>query len=234
MNNHNQQEIEATVLGCLLAGGDFFQIQSLIGVNDFIDTKHQHVYAAIETAAMNDEPYDAVSLLDKNIDISATQKLFEYGAATANLPHYAKRLAQVSMCNQIKRLLLTTQHNLNEGNTMPEVNKLQIDLEKITHAQLQDAKPWPAVIRDGLVTLEQRSQTQDSVIITGLPDADDKFMAIHGARLVILAARPSVGKTALVQQMALRSAQAGKSVGIISLEMNYDELAIRAIANRLN
>jgi replicative DNA helicase len=67
---------------------------------------------------------------------------------------------------------------------------------------------------------------------TGLPEIDARTGGLQQRRLIILAARPSIGKTMLANQIALMAASKGFPVGICSLEMGAEELTIRAMANR--
>ena len=225
-------EVEASVLGCLICGGDYYEIGGVISANDFHNPDHAKVYQAIEKAAINGEPYDAITLLDKGIDISAVNKVKEYHATPQNISHYAKLLASYSAKRKTAKILQAALGNLDHSQIMEQISGIQLKLDNIVHTQIQESKNWTETIKEGISALDDRSINDENLIFTGLSDLDSKLRAIHGSRLLIFAARPSVGKTALAQQIALRSAENGKCVGIISLEMNCDELAIRSIANQ--
>ncbi|PWE48465.1 replicative DNA helicase [Thioclava sp. NG1] len=71
---------------------------------------------------------------------------------------------------------------------------------------------------------------ETGAIFTGIPELDDLIPGFYPGELIILGGRPSMGKTAVALSMALNIARAGHGVGIVSLEMNPEQMALRALS----
>jgi replicative DNA helicase len=74
---------------------------------------------------------------------------------------------------------------------------------------------------------DEMQRTQGNGILTGFHGIDSRTGGFFGGNFVIIGARPSVGKSAFMGQMALHQAKQGRRVGIVSLEMNNNEVAAR-------
>lgn len=88
------------------------------------------------------------------------------------------------------------------------------------------------VLADAISSLDSRKAGESSGVPTGYPDADKALSGLCKSHLIILAARPSMGKSALAMNLAENIADAGKSVLFVSLEMNREELGNRLLSSR--
>lgn len=224
-------ELEEAVLGCLLLGAPMEEISEHVCANDFQSDEHQKIFNAINRQAQAGNPIDPVALLDQGLDISAINKIYEHHASPVNASHYAKQLAGYSITRQVRTELAQANSELTPQNHLEVISNITRKLDTLTSKEIKESYDWQQVIATGIAEIDNLNQRQEQTILSGLPSFDSKLAAIHGARLIILAARPGVGKTALAQQIALTSAKQGKAVGIISLEMSVAELAIRSFAN---
>ena len=77
-------------------------------------------------------------------------------------------------------------------------------------------------------------QTNGLPIMTGFPDLDEYLGGLQRADLVILGARPSMGKSSLAVNMAINAAKTGQVCGVFSLEMTREQLAMRILASVMN
>src|SRR6202040_4082463 len=100
---------------------------------------------------------------------------------------------------------------------------------------LGDLKPVSELMEPTLVLLDsmQRSQSGITGLSTGFVDLDLLLTGLHPGELIILAARPGVGKTSLAMNMALHAAlkEQNAAVGVFSLEMPADQLLMRLLAS---
>lgn len=224
-------ELEKTVLGCLMLEAPFESVSQYISANDFLGAENQRIFNAIKDRVMAGKPVDCISLLDAGINIEASMSLSEYMASPANASHYAKQLADYSVVRQIRALLADCTANISVQTYLEIISALMTKLDNLIQRDIKATNDWEDVIGNGIAEIENLTKPNSQVLYSGLKSLDEKFEPIHGSRLIILAARPSDGKTALSQQIALESAKRGKSIGIISLEMSSAELAIRSIAN---
>lgn len=88
------------------------------------------------------------------------------------------------------------------------------------------------VLSEAITALDNRKAGGSSGVPTGYPDADKALSGLCKSHLIILAARPSMGKSALAMNLAENIADAGKSVLFVSLEMNREELGNRLLSSR--
>lgn len=234
MENLNTYELEMTVLGCLLLGAPIEDIKEHVTANDFQSAEHRKLFNAIEKQIASERPVDAVTLMEQGLDISSVSKVHEHCASAANATHYAKQLADYSVTRQIREELAAANSELTPQNHLEVISKVRHTFDLLTDREIKLSTDWQHVIAAGVAAIDNCTTRKSQVFYSSLPCLDTKFASIDGARLIILAARPGTGKTALAQQIALSSAKQGKSIGIISLEMSVAELAIRAFANCFN
>ena len=224
-------ELEAVVIGCLLLGASLEDINQYVSHDDFQTDEHIKIYTAIKKHIESGKPVDPVALLDQGLDISAISKIHEHHASSANASYYAQQLANLAATKRIREQLALANSNLTPQNHLEIITNLTHKFDALTDKRMEQSDDWQQAISTTIAEIDSLSQRQSATILSGLPSLDSKLAAIHGARLIILAARPGTGKTALAQQIALTSAKQGKSVGIISLEMSITELMLRSMAN---
>ncbi|MED1954633.1 replicative DNA helicase [Brevibacillus centrosporus] len=239
------QQAEQSVLGAV-----FFKrevIQTLIGIltpGDFYLPQHNKIFAAMVDMQEAGEPIDIVTLTETlmNIkqldDIGGAQYLTQLASAVPtaeNAVHYAKIVKE----NALKRKLILLGHKLatQGGNAedpsvlMAEVMQQLIELEtsKADQSGFQSAK---AVLEETYERIEMVTQNKGAVtgVPTGYPDLDKMTAGLQRSDLIIVAARPSVGKTAFAlnvgQNVAIR---ANETVAIFSLEMPAAQLMTRML-----
>lgn len=224
-------EIEAVVIGCLLLGAPLEDINQYVSRSDFQTDEHRKIFTAITKQIEDGKPIDPVALLDQGLDISTISKIHEHRASAANASYYAQQLANLTTTQRIREHLASANSSLTPQNYLEIIADLTRKFNSLTDKQMAESDNWQQAISTTIAEIDCLNQRQSAAILSGLPGFDSKLEAIHGARLLILAARPGTGKTALAQQIALTSAKQGKSVGIISLEMSTTELILRSMAN---
>src|ERR687895_96297 len=245
-------EADTSVLGAILLTEqalDGILIDVRLKPEDFYRERHRLIFRAMirlkEKA--DPEPIDVVTVSE---DLERSGELEEAGGAAyvhslpalvpvaGNARHYAKIVKHEAL---LRRLLDTSRRIQEEVFTHPGtaselVEKAEADLYKVAHEdRTGDLRSIEDVLHDELDKLEKVSR--EGISLTGTPsgfkDLDDLTGGFQPGNLIVLAARPSMGKSALVTNMAENaSVKYGRPVAIFSLEMAETELAQRFIASQ--
>ena len=239
-------EAEEALLGSILL---YPQTQTLVfdealQISDFFDEKHKKIYDAISQLQKQQNPIDAQSVITR---LSDTQKLDKAGGmeyifhltdvaiSSSNSAYYLTLIKEKSLlrkmievCENIREKCYQQQYSpldvLNEAETkITEVSRERKTTEFISSKQ--------AISQ----VIERINELQSSKQITGVPSGfkyiDKVTNGFQNGDLVIVAARPSVGKTAFALNIASKSATIfKKKVAVFSLEMPAIHLAMRMLA----
>ena len=217
----------------LLSGEDFYQQQ--LGV----------VFDAMVELFNEGKPVDLVTLPDRLKEkdvppevysVEFIRDLLDAVPTSANIRYYANIVSEKAMLRKLIKL------NEDIANTCylskERVEDILEDTEKRMFQLLQkrnsgDTVPIRQVVLNALNTIEKASQTKGTVtgIPTGFVDLDYKTSGLQPSDLILVAARPSMGKTAFVLNMAQYMAfRKDRSVAIFSLEMSKEQLVNRLFA----
>lgn len=243
----HSSEAEQCVLGGLLFGGNGWdRVADILLSEHFYHPSNRVLFSAIAKLATTDKPYD---LLSVRIQLEHTNELDEAGGweslvdlskssiGLANIEHYARIIQE----RAVQRKLLSAHQSAYEDLQDPELNAVERAERAINRLQeavagevsggdiplLKDAG------REFIDDLERRfASTSDMVgLPTGFADIDKATLGLCPGDLIILAARPSMGKSTLVQNIATNVACADhQSVYIASLEMPKLQLMSRMAA----
>lgn len=237
---------EQAVLGSLMLRPDgMHEIDDVLTSGDFYAEKHRRIYKAMQTLAEKHEPIDLVSV---TTTLKANQELEQIGGSNylaelassvpsaANIKYYAEIVRKKSAL----RRLINSAENITELG-YSEHEDLDTIFDRAQHAILNIgnfSKKTFVHLKDSLVEAWERfdklhkSDSEMRGVPTGFRDLDNKLSGLQKSDLVILAARPSVGKTSLALDIARNAACLhGKSVGIFSLEMSSQQLVDRLLAS---
>ncbi len=245
-------EAEQSVLGGLLLDNDAVdRVGDVIADADFYSDAHRHVYRAIVALAAEGKPADVVTVSES---LASAQKLdyvggLSYlGALVANVPtaanirHYAQIVRDRSILRQLAatagEIADTAYHPL--GKSAKEV--LDQAEAKVLHIAEQGARGAQQVaaigtllasVVDRIETLYNRDDPSDVTgVPTGFSDLDRMTSGLQPGDLVVVAGRPSMGKTALALNMGEHVAlAAGLPVVVFSMEMGATQLALRLIGS---
>ncbi len=241
-------DAEQAVLGGLMLDNDAWErLAGRISEADFFSRDHRFIFRAIAHLAGDDQPRDAVTIAEHLDNSGDLEKLGGMGylatlasniPSAANIETHARIVRDRSERRRIAENLREMLDTLPSAESASEaLADAQARLEAIAVASNGKAANWSTVLQAGLEAIDEaaaRRQRGGTVgVPTGLPTLDARTGGIHGPRLWVAAARPSIGKSALTLQIALHAASRGHRAGILSLEMGIDEIAQRALANRL-
>src|SRR5512138_937027 len=244
-------ESEQAVLGAILVEETAFdQVAAMLKAADFYLLQHQHTYAVCEELARESKTLDPI-LVQQRLDAkgllgSAVPRELPLSLAraigtTANVQHYARTVQELA---RLRQMMLTAQRVVEKGyeagaNVQSFLDSAQQQVFGAaqgsgTETLKRIAEPVMRAI-ENLEAVQKRVQAGLSPITgvpTGIQSLDKNTLGFQPGTLIVLAARPSVGKTAFALNIASHAAtKAGKKVAFFSLEMPSDQLALRMLAS---
>jgi replicative DNA helicase len=244
-------EVEQSVLGALLIDGEaIIKIADLLLPEDFYDPAHREIYEVMQTLFHKHQPIDLLTVTTALADserISAaggSAYLAELTTAvptSANVLQYAQIAKRKSTLRKmIKAGQVVTALGYNEEASIEELlEKAEKNLFHITQTFLKDSFVH---IKDVLSERYERfaeiheGKDDEKVkgIKTGLNALDNRLSGLQPSDLIVVAARPGMGKTSLMLNIAQNAAiKYGKTIGIFSLEMSREQLVDRLFAAML-
>ncbi|HET9033526.1 MAG TPA: replicative DNA helicase [Dokdonella sp.] len=246
---HSIEAEQAVLGGLMLAPDSWEKVADRIGEDDFYRRDHRIIFRAIATLSEKDQPCDAVTLgewfeaqgmSDQVGGIAYVIELANSTPSAANIVAYADIVREKSVLRQ----LIDTGTEIAGDAYQPEGRGSQELLEtaeqkvfKIAEAGSRGRKGFVSMrsaVKDAFQILHHRYENRGS--ITGLPtgynDLDEMTTGLQPSDLIIIAARPSMGKTALALNMAENAAmRTKKAVAVFSMEMSSSQLAFRLISS---
>ncbi|AVP35982.1 replicative DNA helicase [Staphylococcus felis] len=247
----HSNEAEQSVLGAIFLDPELMSsTQEILLPESFYRAAHQHIFRAMMNLNEDGNDIDIVTVLDR---LTQDGVLGESGGAqylaeiTSNVPttRNIQYYTDVVFKNAIKRKLIHTADNIaRDGyNSELDLDTILNDAEKsileISSTResegFKDIRDVLGQVYDNAESLDQNSG-QTPGIPTGYRDLDQMTAGFNRNDLIILAARPSVGKTAFALNIAQKVAthEDHYTVGIFSLEMGADQLATRMICSSGN
>ena len=242
----HSEEAERSVIGCMIMSRDAILAASeLLSGEDFYQQQLGVVFDAMVELFNEGKPVDLVTLPDRLKEkdvppevysVEFIRDLLDAVPTSANIRYYANIVSEKAMLRKLIKL------NEDIANTCylskERVEDILEDTEKRMFQLLQkrnsgDTVPIRQVVLNALNTIEKASQTKGTVtgIPTGFVDLDYKTSGLQPSDLILVAARPSMGKTAFVLNMAQYMAfRKDRSVAIFSLEMSKEQLVNRLFA----
>lgn len=243
---HNQEAEQAVLGAVLLDPSVLTSVNERLKPGDFYRQAHQKLFQVMNELDEKGEPVDLVTLtaelndrklLDEIGGVPYLNELANAVPTAANVEYYAKIVEEKAI---LRRLIRTaTQIAASGYSGQAELNQILNEAErKILEISQRTVRGEDFVsIHDALLESYEQIETLHfnkggiSGLPTGFVDLDRMTSGLKGSELIILAARPSMGKTAfalnLAQNVGVRS---GKTVAIFSLEMSASQLVTRMLA----
>ena len=241
----HSEEAERSVLGAvLLDNQQFDKAQELLSASSFYSIRHRKIFDALEWMVEQGSAFDVLTLkhtLETRGELNECggpaylAALLEGVPRSANLEHYARIVREKAI---LRELIRTSQGILSsamrpEGTTDDLLDEAEKSIFQIAEHRLGGGFiPLSVSAEQSLKWIEELTERKELItgVPTGFPQLDEMTSGLQPSDLVILAARPSMGKTAfalnLCCQAALRHA---KVTGVFSLEMSHQQLFIRML-----
>jgi len=222
------------------------EVMDYLKPDDFYFDEHVTICDCIFRLRAANKPVDVVVLsneikshgdLDRIGGVAYLVKLTELVPTTQNVKYYAEIVKECS----VKRSIIQAGRDIYELGFSPVVTAMELidRTERLVYEASQgmvrgDFQPLERILPNTLQVLEERYDHRGSIrgIATGIKNLDLQLGGLQPQELVVLAARPSVGKTSLALNIAAYNAvRLHKPVGIFSLEMSREQLAERVISS---
>ncbi|KIS03405.1 replicative DNA helicase [Paucilactobacillus wasatchensis] len=238
-------EAEKAVLGAAFLSGDaLVEAMEYVTPEDFYRRAHQIIFQKMVDLNDQDKPIDALTMreqLDKTNqleDIGGFSYIVELAEAVptaANVVYYAKIVQEKAVLRKLIQTAtnIVTQSYSGEEEVPDLLDEAERSILSVAETRNQDGfKEIKDVLKEAFEEIDRLSQN-DSVVTglsTGYPQLDKMTTGLHQDELVILAARPAVGKTAFALNIAQNvGTQTDKTVAIFSLEMSAQSLVNRML-----
>jgi replicative DNA helicase len=240
-------EAEKCVLGAVLINNHAFnQAAEVIDAEDFYRHAHPRIFETMVGLTDRSEPVDLVTLKDA---LTKSGELDEVGGPayiasltdgvprTANVEYYARIVKEKST---LRRLIQASSDILGRAYDADEDADVLLDEAERSIFQIAEHRmrsgfvSLASLVDGGYQLIDQLQQHRGLVtgVPTGFTELDEMTSGFQKSDLIIVAARPSMGKTSFVLNIALHCGiEAGKSVGIFSLEMSKDQLFMRMLTS---
>jgi replicative DNA helicase len=242
-------EAEQSVLGGLMLNNEaWFSVAEVVSGIDFYRPSHQIIFEAMADLAMDDQPMDAVTvserliskgLLEKSGGLAYLGELVEGTPGASNVIAYGKIVRELSTLRQLigAAQRIADSAFTPDGRSSDEIlDMAEQEVFRIAEGRLQDSGPQKLVplLQAAVARIERLYATRSH--ITGLPtgfDHLDKMTAgLQPSDLVIVAGRPSMGKTAFALNLVEHAIMAADaSVLVFSLEMPAELLIMRLLSS---
>jgi replicative DNA helicase len=240
-------EIEKVVLGALMLEKDAYSsVSEILKPECFYDKKHELIFKAIVDLAVNIRPIDMLTVseqLKRNGDLKAAgdmlyiSELTSNVASTAHLEFHAKIIAQKFLSRELIKFSGLIQGMAYDDSIDVEdlMQEAEGKLFEISQRNIKkDAIQINPIINDAISAIQNAYNKKEGLsgVSSGFVDLDKITSGWQNSDLVIIAARPAMGKTAFVLSMAKNMAVNFKTpVAIFSLEMSNVQLVNRLIIN---
>lgn len=242
----NSMEAEVAVLGAMMLKKEAILTASdIVSVDSFYSQKHKSIFLAILELAKHNQTVDIITLSEELIKQGKLDEVGGRGylatinkavATSVNIEQYALIVREREIRRQLIDVggeIISSAYDM-ETEILNEVDIAEGKIFQIAESRMtKQAQSMPELNKqcfEYLKEMKQRTKTGITGIPTGLIDLDKYLAGLQDSELIIIAARPSMGKTALGLSMAKNIAEFGKSVAFFSLEMASNQLIIRLLS----
>jgi replicative DNA helicase len=250
----NNIEAEQAVIGSILVSNDIFdEISTLISSINFYDPMHQRIFEAVESLIYKGMLANPITLKnyfeDEKDDLDVPEylvKITKFSTSVRQAVEYSKIIYDMFVRRELIKISEQTidSAKLNEldtnGQTIIENSeRLLFDLAEKGSFNSSLVK-FDEAMKQTIEMASAAYKNEEGIVgvPTGLRDLDDKLGGLHQSDLIIIAGRPSMGKTSLATNIAFNAAQklqeSGKksSIAFFSLEMSSEQLSTRIISEQ--
>ena len=238
-------EAEQAVLGSMLVDKDaILEVIEILKPEDFYRTEHSEIYSAMLDLYEASKPVDLLTLREQlrlrgKYD---TVNGFEYLAtltnpmySISNVSNYAKIVYEKSVLRKLIKVSNEISKESYEANedAIYLTEKAEKQIFDIAQRKNNSYSPIKDVLINIFDNLEDLATREDGLIgvPTGFPDLDNKTLGFVPGQLIIVAARPAMGKSAFALNVVTNAAKKGIPTAYFSLEMSKEELVGRILAS---
>jgi replicative DNA helicase len=237
-------EAERSVLGAMLLSAEAMaDVVEILDAEDFYRSAHGKIYTAVRALFGHGEPVDVITAVDA---LRKTGLLEEIGGALylrdlvdevptpASAPHYAKIVADAALRRRLIGAAADIMDVAYAGSDDADAiadNAEQRIYDVARREDTEDAAAIGDLVNDAMSELEaiQNRESAYTGLATGFRDLDELTSGLQPGNLVIIAARPGIGKSSLAMNIARNVAVQHEPVAMFSLEMSRYEIGMRLL-----
>jgi replicative DNA helicase len=233
--------IERAILSSIIFDPDVFEdISSKLKAEDFYLPFHQYLFNASNELFVEEKPIDdeflrskliKIGKFDENamLDVLSANPIVNTNAYINEIKAKSTKRLLAHLATEIKRV--TLEDNLPAVEVVNLVEKKLYEItQNSTNQDFRGSKEITLALLDEINRLKALGNSKLIGVDTGFLNLNDKTSGFGKGDLVIIAARPAMGKTALVLNMALKAIQRDEGVAIFSLEMPAEQLMLRLLS----
>lgn len=239
-------QLEQAVLGALLVDRDaFMQVADVLKADCFYLESHRHIYRAIVGLFSENSPVDILTVTDRlrrdgTFDAAGggayVVELTHRVASAANLEFHGRIVFEKFLARSVIEISTAAIRDAYEETTdvFKLLDGMETKLLTTREGQVGGSRRVSEIIADVLRLAEAADTAKKDGGIVGIPsgisELDRETGGFRDSNLTIVGARPGMGKSALLNTIAMNAARAGHPVGVFSLEMSADECVQRMVS----
>ncbi len=245
---HSIEAEQAVLGGLMIANGAFDSVAAIISEDDFYSRDHQLIFATLRKLSAEEHPFDPVTLsevLENNGELANVGGVAYLSEIAANTPSSAniKAYAQIVLERSIVRQLISASSEIVKRGYQPsgwDSSRLLAEAEKKLNDIIENRpkdggfKDINGLLKEAVDKLDElfRSEGDITGLHTGFRDLNDMTSGFQKSDLVIVAGRPSMGKTTIAMNMVEHAVlHQDRPVLVFSLEMPASQLIIRMMSS---
>jgi replicative DNA helicase len=240
-------DAERSVLGAiLLENGALNRAQEILKDSDFYRDPHKRLFKAMEVLSERSTAIDPITIKEELLRTGELEavggpayiaSLLDGVPHAAHVEHYARIVKEKAILRGLIEAggkIVQTAYEAEE-----DVADILDRSERLVFEIAQDQLragfvPMRAIAEEGLKTLERLQETRELVtgLSTGYGSLDEMTSGLQPTDLIIVAARPGMGKTSFALNVAQNASRTGKKIGVFSLEMSREQLFLRLLTGQ--
>lgn len=246
---HSVEAEQAVLGGLMLDNRRFDEVAEIVTAVDFYRQDHRLIYAAVERLASESEPLDVVTLaeyLERAGDIedagglSYLAELAEKTPSAANIRAYAQIVSERSILRQLIEVsggIVDSAFNPLGRTSADLLDEAERNVFRIAESRTKEGtgpKPINPILTQALTRIEELFESGEGVtgLTTGFSDLDEWTSGMQPSDLIIVAGRPSMGKTTFAMNIVENALlSSGEPILVFSMEMPADALVMRMLSS---
>jgi replicative DNA helicase len=240
-------DAERSVLGAILIeNSSINRAQEILKDSDFYRDPHRRIFKSMSELSERSSAIDAVTLkeaLSRAGDLEAVggpayiASLLDGVPHSSNIEHYAKIVKEKAILRSLIDAggrIVTSAYEATQ-----DVEEILDESERLVFTIAQDQLragfvPMRTIADESLKTIERLSEHRELVtgLATGFPTLNEMTSGLQPSDLIVIAARPAMGKTSFALNIAQHAAREGRKIGLFSLEMSREQLFLRLLTGQ--